>query len=66
MASDYGASRWRERAPRDTRPIVSDYDLPLWLQILEAAAPWGCRLGFALAIGIGIYAWAIDYFAGHL
>lgn len=63
-----GSRRWIERRAIDTRPIHSiDYDqVPTWLRLLEAFAPFGCLIFMGAALGVAAYAFAVDYFAGHL
>lgn len=63
---DSGSRRWIERRAIDTRPIVSEFDVPRWQRALEQIAPWGCAGVAAATAAIAAYAWATDLFAGHL
>lgn len=61
-----GSRRWIERRPIDSRPIVSEYDVPRWQRELERIAPLGCYCMAGLTLGIAALAWGVDLIAGHI
>jgi hypothetical protein len=59
------APGWRGR-PRRYGPLENEIDIPAWLRILEAIAPWGCFVTAGAVLAIVGYMFAADWWAGHL
>lgn len=61
-----GSRRWIARQSVDTRPIISDYDVPRWQRRLEAIAPIGCYAVAGATLLMAAMIWGADLLAGHI